>query len=72
MSKKFVLIPLQTFMDLCSKVKRSGDTITGVVKDYESSKQKDSREEKRKKRKRRRNSSESSDSSQSSRSSSLI
>lgn len=57
MSKKFVLIPLQTFIDICSKVKRSGDTITGVVKDYEIAKSKDSRDDKRKKRKRRRSSS---------------
>ena len=63
MSKKFVLIPLQTFMDLCSKVKRSGDTITGVVKDYESSKPKDSREEKRRKRKRKPSSTSESSSS---------
>ena len=33
MSKKFVLIPLQTFTDLCSKTKITGKTITGVVKD---------------------------------------
>ena len=66
MSKKFVLIPLQTFVDLCSKVKRSGDTITGVVKDYESAKPQDSREEKRKKRKRRRSPSPPSDSTESS------
>ena len=32
MSKKFVLIPLQTFTDLCSKTKVSGTTITGVIK----------------------------------------
>jgi len=32
MSKKFVLIPLRTFTDICSQTKRSGDTITGVLK----------------------------------------
>lgn len=34
MSKKFVLIPLRTFTDLCSSVKRQGDTITGTVKSF--------------------------------------
>lgn len=34
MSKKFVLIPLRTFTDLCLNVKRQGDTITGVVKTF--------------------------------------
>ena len=34
MSKKFVLIPLRTFTDLCSHVKRQGDTITGTVKTF--------------------------------------
>ena len=46
MSKKFVLIPLRTFTDLCSSVKRQGDTITGTVKSYtedESKKQKKKR-----------------------------
>jgi len=32
MSRKFVLVPLQTFMDLCSQTKKTGDTITGTVK----------------------------------------
>ena len=32
MSKKFVLIPLQTFQDLCSTTKKSGSTVTGVIK----------------------------------------
>ena len=32
MSKKFVLIPLRTFTDLCCQVKKQGDTITGVIK----------------------------------------
>lgn len=46
MSKKFVLIPLRTFTDLCSSVKRQGDTITGTVKSFtedESKKQKKKR-----------------------------
>ena len=34
MSKKFVLIPLRTFTDLCSSVKKQGDTITGTVKSF--------------------------------------
>ena len=32
MSKKFVLIPLQTFQDLCSSTKTSGSLVTGVIK----------------------------------------
>ena len=32
MSKKYVLIPLKTFTDLCSSVKRNGDSIVGIVK----------------------------------------
>ena len=32
MSKKYVLIPLKLFSDLCSSTKRNGETITGVVK----------------------------------------
>lgn len=32
MSKKYVLIPLRTFTDLCSQTKKSGDSITGVLK----------------------------------------
>lgn len=32
MSKKYVLIPLRTFTDLCSQTKKTGDTITGVLK----------------------------------------
>ena len=32
MSKKFVLIPLRTFTEICSHVKKQGDTITGVLK----------------------------------------
>lgn len=34
MSKKFVLIPLRSFSDLCTNVKRQGDTITGTVKTF--------------------------------------
>ena len=34
MNKKFVLIPLRTFSDLCSQTKKTGDTITGVLKNY--------------------------------------
>ena len=34
MSKKFVLIPLRSFSDLCTSVKRNGDTITGTVKSF--------------------------------------
>ena len=34
MSKKFVLIPLRTFTDICSHVKKQGDTITGTVKSF--------------------------------------
>ena len=34
MSKKFVLIPLRTFTDLCTNVKRQGDSITGTVKSF--------------------------------------
>ena len=30
--KKFVLIPLKTFEELCSKTKVTGETITGIVK----------------------------------------
>ena len=32
MSKKFVLIPLRTFTEICSHTKKQGDTITGVLK----------------------------------------
>ena len=35
MSKKFVLIPLRTFTDLCSQTKKSGDTITGILKSHQ-------------------------------------
>jgi len=34
MSRKFVLIPIQTFTELCSQTKKSGDTITGVLKTF--------------------------------------
>ena len=34
MSKKFVLIPLRSFTDLCTSVKRNGDIITGTVKTF--------------------------------------
>lgn len=34
MSKKFVLIPLQTFNELCSQTRKSGDNITGVLKSF--------------------------------------
>lgn len=34
MSRKFVLIPLSTFTDLCSQTKKNGDTITGVLKNF--------------------------------------
>jgi len=34
MSRKFVLIPVRTFTDLCSQTKKSGDTITGVIKQF--------------------------------------
>ena len=34
MSKKFVLIPLRTFTDLCSSVRKQGDTISGTVKSF--------------------------------------
>lgn len=32
MSKKFVLIPMSTFTELCSTTKRNGTTIEGTVK----------------------------------------
>ncbi len=34
MSKKFVLIPLRVFQNLCSSTKKSGDKIYGVIKEY--------------------------------------
>ena len=34
MSKKFVLIPLRTFTEICSQVKKQGDTVTGVIKSF--------------------------------------
>ena len=34
MSKKFVLIPFRTFADICTQVKRQGDTVTGIVKSF--------------------------------------
>ena len=34
MSRKFVLIPIRTFTDLCSQTKKSGDTITGIIKQF--------------------------------------
>jgi len=33
-SKKFVLIPLRTFTELCTQTKKSGDSITGVLKNF--------------------------------------
>lgn len=35
MAKKYVLIPLRTFKEVCSNVRISGDTITGVVKNID-------------------------------------
>ena len=32
--KKFVLVPFRTFVDICSQVKRQGDTVTGVIKNF--------------------------------------
>ena len=39
MAKKYVLIPLRTFKEVCSSVKISGDTITGVVKNIDEAKE---------------------------------
>ena len=33
-SKKYVLIPLRVFQDLCTSTKKQGDKITGVVKEF--------------------------------------
>ena len=35
MSKKFVLIPLRTFKEICTNVRKNGETVTGVVKSFD-------------------------------------
>ena len=39
MSKKYVLIPLRTFKEICSNVRKNGDTVTGVVKNLDETKE---------------------------------
>ena len=39
MSKKYVLIPLRTFKEICTNVRKNGDTVTGVVKNLDEAKE---------------------------------